>query len=57
MRKHNKPINHHPPSDLRKGQRGSLKECDINRHKVMSKSGIIIPIPFLNTRISHTDTL
>ena len=41
----------------RKGKLGSLKECNINRHKVTSKSGTITLIPFLNMRISHKDTL
>ena len=48
------PLTH---NNRRKGKWGSLKECNISRHKVMSKSGTITPISFLNTRISHKDTL
>ena len=41
----------------RKGKGGSLKECNISRHKVTSKNGTITPILFLNMRITHKDTL
>ena len=40
----------------RKGTRGSLKEYNISRHKVTSKSATITHIPFLNMKISHKDT-
>ena len=40
-----------------KGTWGSLKECNISRHKVTLKSGTITPIPFSHMRISHKDAL
>ena len=41
----------------RKRNFGSLKECNINRHKVTSKSEIVIPIPLMNSRVTKEDTL
>ena len=46
--------------DLRKTRgplRGSLKECNISRHRLTLKSGTIIPIPLLNSRVTKEGTL
>ena len=41
----------------RKGKWGSLKECNISRHEVTSKSGTVTHIPLLNSRVTKEDNL